>query len=184
MNTYSSSFLRDAGDAIFYVTRSNHHQVVQLVNNNKNVWHPLERFLVGVLAFQLAAVVRRVETTDVAEPGLDQQVVTAFHFLHCPTKRVSSLLRVSYWRSQQMREACVLAHLYLLRVDQDEANLIGCGAHEHRGNDAVDCAGLTRAGGARDEHVWRGGNVEEHRTPSDVFTNSNIQWMHCRARLL
>ena len=54
-----------------------------------------------------------------------------------------------------MREACVLTHLYLLRVDQDEANLVGRGAHEHRCNDAVDCTGLARAGGTRDEHVWR-----------------------------
>ena len=156
MNTYGTSLLRDAGDAIFYVTRSNHHQVVQLVDDNKNVWHALERFLVGVLAFQLAAVVRRVETTDVTEPGLDQQVVAALHFLHCPTKRVSSLLRVGDRRSEQMWKTCILAHLYLLRVDQDEANLIGRGAHEHRGNDAVDCAGLARTGGARDEHVRRG----------------------------
>ncbi len=77
-----------------------------------------------------------------------------------------------------------MAHLYLLRVDQDEANLVWRGAHEHRGNDAVDCAGLTRASGTRNEHVWRGGNVEKHGAACDVFANGNVERMHCRTRLL
>ncbi len=184
MNTYSSSLLRDASDAIFYVACRNHHQVVQLVDDNKNVWHALERFLVGVLALQLAAIVRRVETTDVTEAGLNQQVVAALHLLHCPTKRVSSLLWVGYWRSQQMWKAGVLAHLYLLRVDQNEANLVGRGTHEHRRDDAVDCARLTRTGGTCDEHVRGGGNVEKHGAACDVFANGNVERVHCRTRLL
>jgi len=79
--------------------------------------------------------------------------------------------------------AFVLAHLDLLGVDEDEAHLLGRGAHEQRGEDAVDATGLAGAGGAGDEHVWSGGQVEEHGPTGDVFADGDIERVSSRLRL-
>ena len=135
------------------------------------------------LGLQLAAVERRVVAGDVAEADLEQQVVAALHLLHRPAERVGRLLRVGDRLGEQVRQPVVLAHLDLLRVDEDQPHLVGRAAHEERGEDAVDAARLAGAGGAGDQQVRRGGQVEEHRAAGDVLADGDVERMRRRLGL-
>ena len=132
--------------ALLDVAGRHHHQVVELVDDDDDVRQPLERRPVGSVALggpsqpssrrpwpaELAAVERGVVAGDVAEADLEQQVVAALHLLHRPPQRVGRLLRVGDRLREQVGQPVVLAHLDLLGVDEDQAHLVGRGAHEHR----------------------------------------------------
>ena len=82
-----------------------------------------------------------------------------------------------------MWQTPVLAHFHLFRVNENEAHLVGCAAHEQRSNDAVQPARLTRTSGACNEQVRCCCEVNEHCTTRNVFAHSNIEWMCCCFRL-
>ncbi len=116
-----------------------------------------------------------VVSADVAEAHFGQEVVPPLHLLDRPTECVGRLLRVGHRLREQVREPLVLAHLDLLGVDQDQAHVVGRGAHQQRRDDAVDAARLTGARGAGDQQVRRGGEVEEHRFAGDVLTDRHLE---------
>ena len=175
VHAHGTRLLSNTGDALLHVTGGDHHQVIELVDDDDDVRQPLELAIRPRLRLQLAAVVRGVVPGDVAEPDLEQQVVTALHLLDRPTQRVGGLLRVRHRLGQQVGQLVVLAHFDLLRVDEDEAHLVGCAAHEDRRQDAVEAAGLAGARGAGDQQVRRGGQVEEDRPAGDVFADRHIE---------
>ena len=114
------------GDRLLDVARGDHHQVVELVDDDDDVRQPLR--LAGSLtaSASIAALVeRRVVPADVAEADLGQQVVAALHLLDRPAEGVGRLLRVGDRLREQVRQAVVLAHLDLLGVDEDEPHLVG-----------------------------------------------------------
>ena len=148
-----TSLLGDARDALLHIAGSDHHQVVELVDDDHDVGQPLERSLGARIWLQFTAVVRRVVAGDVAETDLEQQVVSSLHLLDGPAQRVGGLLGIRHRLGEQMWQAVVLAHLHLLRVDEDEPHLVGCAAHQDGGEDAVEAAALTRAGGTGDQQV-------------------------------
>ena len=175
--------LGDARDRILDVTGGHHHQVVELVDDDDD---ERQAFVLGIavrLGLDLTTVERGVVAGDVAEADLGQDVVAAVHLLHGPGERVGRLLGVGDRLGQQVREPLVLAHLDLLRVDQDEAHLVGGAAHQQRRDDAVEAARLAGAGGAGDQQVRRRGEVEEHGTAGDVLADRDIERIGRRLRL-
>ena len=175
MDAHGTGLLGDAGDAFLHIARSHHHQVVQLVDHHHDERQALVHLVAARLAHQLTPVERRVVAGDVAEADLEQQVVAAVHLLAGPAECVGGLLRVGDRGGEQVRQPVVLPHLHLLGVHQDEAHLVRCGAHEQGRDDAVDAAGLAGAGGAGDQQVRRGGQVEEHRPAGDVLADGDVQ---------
>ena len=81
-----AGLLGDAGDALLDVAGRDHHQVVELVDDDDDVRQPLERAgRQPGSGLQLAAVERGVVAGDVAEADLGQQVVAPLHLLAPPT---------------------------------------------------------------------------------------------------
>ncbi len=74
-----------------------------------------------------------------------------------------------------MRQPVVLPHLDLLGVDENQSHLVGRGPHENRSENAVEPARLAGAGGARDQQVRRGREIQEHRTTGDVFADRDVE---------
>jgi hypothetical protein len=96
--------LGDPGDRLLDVAGGDHHQVVELVDDDDDVRQPL---VLGVgravrVAGQLTAVERLVVATDVAEADLRQQVVAPLHLLDRPGQRVGGLLGVGDGLGQQV----------------------------------------------------------------------------------
>ena len=187
MNTNRTGFLGDAGDAVFDIARSHHHEVIQLVNH-----HDDERQSIKLLCshsrrvvarVEFATVVCGVEAADVAKPGFDQHVVAALHFFNGPAECIRCFLWCGHRLRQKMRQAGVLPHLHLLGVDQNHPHLFRGRAHENRRDDAIEHARLASTSSASNQQVWRSGNIEEHRTPSDIFADCYIEWMLRRLRL-
>jgi hypothetical protein len=83
--------------------------------------------------------------------------------------------QVDHHLREQVGEAVVLAELDHLRVDQDHADLVGCRAHQDRGDDRVDAGRLARAGGPGDEDVGHAGQVADLGAPADVATHGHGQ---------
>ena len=155
--------LRDAADARLDVARRDHHQVVELVDDDHDERQPLVALAgdrVGVVGRrQLAAVERGVVAGDVADADLGEHLVAHVHLAYGPVERVRRLLRVRDDRREEVRQVVVRAELDALRVDEDEPHLLGRVAHQQRRDERVDAARLARAGGTGDEHVrqqWRG----------------------------
>ena len=177
-----AGLLGDAGDRLLDVAGRHHHQVVELVDDDDDERQALvlpvatgsraSRRRVGA---ELAPVERGVVAADVAEADLGQQVVATLHLLDRPAERVGRLLGVGDRLGQQVGQPVVLAHLDLLGVDEDEAHLVGRGAHQQRRDDAVDAARLAGAGGAGDQQVGRRGEVEEHGLAGDVLADRHLQ---------
>jgi hypothetical protein len=69
----------------------------------------------------------------------------------------------------------VLTELDALRVDQDQADLVWCRAHQQRRDDAVDAARLARTGLARDEHVRERGEIGENRAARDIAAHRDVE---------
>ena len=105
--------LGDAGDRLLDVVGGDHHQVVELVDDDHDVRHVLVRGGVGSDAgrgLDLTFDDRRVVAGDVAEPDLGQDVVAALHLLDRPPQRVGGLLRVGDGLREQMRQPLILPH--------------------------------------------------------------------------
>jgi len=95
---------------------------------------------------QFAAVKCGVISADIAEARFDEHVVATLHFFHGPAECVRGLLRHGHRLRQQVRQPGVLPHLHLLGVDEDELHLLGRGAHQQRGDEAIEHARLACAG--------------------------------------
>src|SRR2546430_16948366 len=68
-----------------------------------------------------------------------------------------------------MWDRLVVAELDLLRVDQDEAHVVRRRAKQDRGQDRVDAAGLTGAGGPGDQDVRHPSEVGPDSRSGDVL---------------
>ena len=187
MNTNRTGFLGDAGDAVFDIARSHHHEVIQLIDHHDDERQSIKLFrgdCCGVVArVEFTTVVCGIEATDVAKPGFDQHVVATLHFFNSPAECICCFLWCGHRLRQKMRQARVLPHLNLLGVDENHPHLFRSRAHENRGDDAIEHARLAGTSGTGNQQVWRSGNIEEHRTPSDVFADCYIEWMLRRLRL-
>ena len=176
----------EPADARLDVTGRDHHEVGQLVDDH----HDEGQTLVGLAGFgigivggrQVALVEHRVVTGDVAHADVGEDVVAHLHLAHGPVERVRGALGVRHHFGEEVRHGVVLAELDALRVDEDQAHLIGRGAHEQRRDDAVDAARLarhrsgrrsTRAGTSRG---WPSPRCPRCRGPSRLRADASPSW--------
>ena len=57
-----------------------------------------------------------------------ERLVALFHLAHAPAQRVGRLLRIDDHRREQVRDVLVHPELEPLRVDHDEAHVVGRGS--------------------------------------------------------
>ncbi|CAB4563286.1 unannotated protein [freshwater metagenome] len=132
MDADGARHLCDSTDRLFNVARSNHHEVVELVDHYKDVRKAVVFDTHLGLIDNLATIKGRVVAIDVAETTFRKKVVATFHFLHGPRQRICCLLRICHDLCEQMRKAVVLTEFHTLGVDENQTNLIRCRAHEDR----------------------------------------------------
>ncbi len=133
---------------------------------------------------ELSPFDRGVVPGDVPHARLGQHVVAALHLGDGPRQGVGGLLGVDDHLGQQVREAVVLAELHPFGVDEDEAELFGCGPHHDRGDQRVDARRLSGAGGAGDQDVGHVGEVLDHGPSRDVTAEGHFEGVGGLARLL
>ena len=142
VNTGRARELGDPHDRVFDVARRDHHQVGELVDDDKQVRvRPIDPLAAG-RRHERAGVDRSVEVVDVPIARRREVVVAHVHLAHDPLQRLGSLLRVGDDRRDQVRNAFVAGQLDPLGVDQHEAHLVGCGTGQDRGDDRVDAGRL------------------------------------------
>ncbi len=205
MDPDGSRHLGDPAHRLLHVARRHHHEVVELVYDDKDEGKsPVPTLVVvGVAAAgltgltspgpragiradrpasvrlfglgKLPAVDGPVVAGDVPHPDFGEQVVAAVHLLDGPGEGVRRLLRVDHDLGQQVGKVVVLTQLDPLGVDQDEAHLVGGRPGQDRGQDGVDAGRLPRARRPGDEHVGHLGEIGQHRPTGDVTTEGDLE---------
>ena len=118
-----------------------------------------------------AAVEEPVVLVDVAHAFFGQQLQPALHLAHRVAQRVRRQLRLGDDGRVQVRHAFVVAQLQPLRVDQDQAHLVGRRLVQDGHDEGVDGHALARAGGARDQQVRHGVEVGGDDAAVDVLAH-------------
>src|SRR5579875_15266 len=186
VDAHRPGHLRDPADRLLDVAGGDHHQVVQLVDDDEHEREPLvgpPLLPQGGLLVEVAPVVGGVVAGDVPHADLGEQVVAAFHLVHRPRQGVGRFLRVGDDGGEQVGQAVVLAELDPLGIDEDQPDLVGCGSHEDAGYERVDAAGLPGAGRARYEDVRHVRQVLQHRSAGDVPPQTDFEGMRGGAGL-
>ncbi|CAB4815906.1 unannotated protein [freshwater metagenome] len=175
MDADRTRHLRNSTDGVFDVARRDHHEVVELVDHNKDVRKPVEfESHVGIID-HFATVECGVVTVDIAESTIGEKVIATLHLFDRPRQRVRGLLRVGDDLRQQMRKTVVLTEFHALWVDEDESNLIGRRSHQDRRKQRVDARGLTGTGSASNQDMGHLRKIGQHRTPVDVTANRDFE---------
>ena len=117
--------LRDAHDRVLDVTRGDHHQVGELVDDHEQIRVGLQHPLAALGRLHLAAAHGLVEVVDVPVPVRRQVVVPKIHLSYDPLERLGGPLRVGDDRRDQVRDALVRGELDALGVDKDHADVLG-----------------------------------------------------------
>ncbi len=125
MDPDCTGHLGDPHDRRLHLAAGDHHQVVELVDQDHDEREPIEPVGVEVPGVPLLAV-----ALDVAHLGVGQEVVSPVHLGDRPLQCVIGLLRVRDDPGQQMRDTVVLAQLDTLGVDHDQTHVVGVGPHE------------------------------------------------------
>ena len=180
MDSRRTSELRDAHDGVFHIARGDHHEVGELVDNDKQIRVRAQRALRAGKRREFAVGHGLVEVVDVTEAERVQIVVAHVHFFDDPLQRLGGLLRVRDDGRDEVRNALIRRELDALRVDEDEANLCGSCPHQNRGNHRVDERRFTGARCTRDEKVGHFGEVRDNELPLNVFTHTNRHRVVCR----
>ena len=146
MNSGCAGQLRDANDRVFDVTRRDHHEVGEFVDDNEKIWVGLEFSFTAGRKHDLVIDDGLVEVVDVPEPEAGQVVVTQVHLLDHPLKRLRGLFRIRDDGGDEMRYTGVCREFDPLRVDQHHAHVTRLGAHEQTHDHRVHEARLARTG--------------------------------------
>jgi hypothetical protein len=176
--------LGDADDRLLDVTRGDHHQVRQLVDDDEQVGVRADDPLGARQRRDLAGLDGLVELVDVLEAERREVVVAGVHLTHDPLEGLGGLLGVGDDRRDEVRDALVGGQLDPLGVHEHETHLIGGGPHEDRGDHRVDEARLARAGGAGDEQVGHLREVGDDVAALDVLADAHHHRVLAGARHL
>ena len=144
---------------VLHRLRRDHHQVGELVDHDEDV---RER--------RLAALAEgAVRLVDVAGAHRREALVAALHLGEAVGEDGARLLRARDDGREQVRHRLEVAELDPLRVDQDEAHVVGRRAQEDGGEERVEAARLARAGRAGDEEVRHAREVGPDGGAGDVL---------------
>ncbi len=195
MNAGGARLLGDTGDQLFDLLADHHHHVGELVDDDDDVRHRLQAraehwaIKLGVgeqirnrrqrIGNRLAGLDRvehfLVQAGEVAHAECRHQPVAALHLSHTPAQCVGGVLHVGDHRRQQMRNALVHGQFQHLRIDQDQAQLLGRGLEQHRQDHGVDRHRLAGPGGTRDQQMRHLRHVHGDRIAGDVLAHAHGQ---------
>ena len=164
MDACGTGLLRNAADVVLHLLAGHHHQVGQLINNDGDVGHVLQR---RVLGGQL------VVGLDLADVVLRKQLVAALHLRHRGSQRTRGLAGFGDHRHEQVRDAVVFRQLHHLGVDEDELHILGAGTEQEADDDGVDAHRLAAAGGTGDEQVGHLAQVRHLRRAGNVLAEGH-----------
>src|ERR1035437_3840065 len=111
----------------------------------------------------------RVEGKNIADADAGEDLVALLHLVDHPAQGENNLLRVGDDRDDQVRQRVVLLQLDHLRVNHDEAELVGGEAVEQGTDDGVDADGFAGTGAAGDEQVRHFREVGDNGVAVNVF---------------
>ncbi len=165
--------LRQPGDQLLDLFTDDHHHVREFVDDDdderqrrqrrmldglvfiedfrRNEGRVLDRFARGDRVFYLAVI-----ATNIAHAKGGHQAVAPIHLRDAPAQRVRCFLHVGDDRRQQVRNALVYGQLQHLRIDHDQAHLLGLRLVENTQDHRVDgnrLAGAGRAGNQQMRHA-------------------------------
>jgi hypothetical protein len=113
---------------------------------------------------------------EIAHPERGHQLIATLHLGHAPAQRVRCFLHVGDDRREQMRDALVHRELQHLRIDHDQADVLGRRLVEQREDHRVDGRRFTGARRAADQQVRHAGEIGNHRRTADVLAQHQRQW--------
>ncbi len=116
-----------------------------------------------------------VEAVDVAHADLRHLPVAVLHLAHGPFQRDDGLLRIGDDGRQQVRDAVIDREFQHLRIDHDQAALLGRQPVEQRQDHGVDGDRLARAGGAGDQQMRHLGEIGDHGLAADGLAEAERQ---------
>ena len=165
MDADGARLLREPDDGVLDRLGADHHQVGELVDHDQQVGQ-------RVLA---ARPERAVGLGQVAGADDREALVAALHLGDDVGEDGARLLGARDDRRQQVRDRLVVVELDPLRVDQDHPHLVRRRPEQDRGEDRVDAAGLTRAGGACDQDVRHPREVGPDGVSGDVLPEPDCE---------
>ena len=112
------------------------------------------------------AVVR----ADVLRAGVGEELVAALHLVDGPLERVRRLLHVGDDRQEHVRDAVERRELDDLRIDHEQAQLLGRAPEEERREHHVETDALAGAGRAGDDRVRHAREIGVDGVADDVAT--------------
>ena len=143
MDPDGTRLLGEPDHGVLHRLRRDHHQVGELVDHDEDV---RER--------RLAALAEgAIRLVDVAGAHRREALVAALHLREAVGEDGARLLRARDDGREQVRHRLEVAELDPLRVDEDQAHVVGRRAQEDRREERVEAARLARAGRAGDEQV-------------------------------
>ena len=171
MDADGAGHLCETGDGLFDVGAVEHHEIGELVDDDHDVG---EGFLVDVFEEVLAAVIEElVELVDVADVVGCEQLEAAFHLADGVAQGISCKFGFGDDGRKEVWNALVHAEFDAFGIDEDHADLFGCGLEEDAHDHCVDGNTLTGTCGAGDEDVRHGGEIAGDDASGDVFSQRN-----------
>ena len=172
MDTGSAAELSDTHNRGLDVLARDHHEVGELVDDDDEIGHLSRRVVVVI---ECARGLLLVEGRYLSHAHALEDLESALHLGHSPLQCTRSLLGFGDDGHVEVRQAVVSSKLDALRVDHDEAHVLGIGTHEERHHDRVDHDGLAGTGGTRDEEVGHLGEVSHDGRPFGIATDRELE---------
>ena len=173
MDSRGSSELRDSNDGVFDVTRRDHHEVCELVDDDEQIRILAKNAFASRRNLDRALGDGTVVIVDVFEAERVQVVVAHVHLFDDPLQRLGRLLGVRDDGRDEVRDSLIRRELDALGVDENHANFGRCRFHEQRRDHRVDERRLTGTSRTRDEKVGHLGEVRDDELTLDVFSDSD-----------
>ena len=170
----SSALLRQANNMLFHFLSRCHHQVGNFVSHNDDEWQAGGNTTFFGLILRLQAAVdfgfpKLIETRNVSNTRLGQQLVSLFHLLHSPSQDRLSLSHIGHDGVHQMGKPTVSAQLDHFGVDHQHPHFVRSARHQHRSNNGVEADALACSGATGDQQVGHGREVHDQGIPRNVL---------------
>ena len=123
MDSGCSGKLCQTADGFFHISRSNHHQIGKLVDDDNDLRHRIEFFPLFCLhaeAFDLLII-----SLHIADVIFGKCLITSGHLSHCPVQCACRFFRISDYRNQKVWNTIIHTQFYNLRIDHDQFYFIG-----------------------------------------------------------
>ena len=99
-------------NSTFYLSRSNHHKVCQLINNN----YDLRKLFLNILSC-LTLFYLFIKSLQITHVIISKQFITLLHLCYSPVQSTCRFFRICYNRDHQMRNPVIYAQLHNFRID-------------------------------------------------------------------